>query len=126
MPWAGLSQSFRNHSKREITYRVPLEVIEAFKRNEKYVPKDYSGLSCDELFGLIAEIMEMRDNDELSTNLAVNRIQDLLEKNRHLVFVQKLKNYCFCQIDEALLVLFAHLYVNNNDDDIRYSDLGRY
>ena len=113
----------RNHSKREITYRVPLEVIEAFKRNEKYVPKDYSGLSCDELFGLIAEIMEMRDDDELSTDSAVNRIQDLLEKNRHLVFVQKLKSYCFCQCDEVLLVLFAHLYVNNNDDDIRYSDL---
>ena len=113
----------RNHSKREITYRVPLDVIEAFKRNEKYVPKDYSGLSCDELFGLIAEIMEMRDDDELSTDLAVNRIQDLLEKNRHLVFVQKLKSYCFCQCDEVLLVLFAHLYVNDNDDDIRYSDL---
>jgi ATP-dependent Zn protease len=102
---------------------VPLDVIEAFKRNEKYVPKDYSGLSCDELFGLIAEIMEMRDDDELSTDSAVNRIQDLLEKNRHLVFVQKLKSYCFCQCDEVLLVLFAHLYVNNNDDDIRYSDL---
>ena len=113
----------RNHSKREITYRVPLEVIEAFKRNEKYVPKDYSGLSCDALFGLIAEIMEMRDDDELSTDLAMNRIQNLLEKNRHLVFVQKLKSYCFCQIDEALLVLFTHLYVNNNDDNIRYSDL---
>ena len=113
----------RNHSKREITYRVPLEVIEAFKRNEKYVPKDYSGLSCDELFGMIAEIMEMRDDDELSTELAMNRIQNLLEKNRHLVFVQKLKSYCFCQIDEALMVLFAHLYVTNNDDNIRYSDL---
>ena len=35
---------------RRISYRVPMEVIEAFKKNEKYVPKDYSGLSCRELF----------------------------------------------------------------------------
>ena len=33
-----------------ITYRVPIEVIEAFKRNEKFTAKDCSGLSCQELF----------------------------------------------------------------------------
>ena len=31
-----------------VFYRVPFEVVEAFKRNEKYVPCVYSGLNCDE------------------------------------------------------------------------------
>lgn len=31
---------------KRFTYRVPLEVVEAFKNNEKYIPKDCSGLSC--------------------------------------------------------------------------------
>ena len=31
-----------------ITYRVPLQVVEAFKNNEKYIPKDCFGLSCQE------------------------------------------------------------------------------
>ena len=112
-----------SRSNREISYRVPLEVIEAFKRNEKFIPKDHSGISCDELFGLIAEIMEMRNDDEMSTEMAMNQLQELFEKNGHLVFVQKLKSYCFAQCDEALLVLFAHLFVNNSEDNIGFSDL---
>ena len=44
-----------------VSYRVPWEVIEAFKRNEKYVPRNCSGLSLDALFGVLEEIMEMRD-----------------------------------------------------------------
>ena len=51
-----------------ITCRVPWDVVEAFKRNEKYAPRDYSGLSCAELFSVIEEIMCMRDENELSTD----------------------------------------------------------
>ena len=38
------------------TYRVPIEVVEAFKNNEKYVPKDCSGLTCMELFSELENI----------------------------------------------------------------------
>lgn len=72
-----------------ITYRVPWDVVEAFKRNEKYAPRDYSGLSCAELFSVIEEIMCMRDENELSTETAIMRLQQLLENNKHLIFVQK-------------------------------------
>ena len=75
-----------------ISYRVPWEVIEAFKRNEKFVPRDCSGLSCEVLFGVIEEIMEMRDDNEMTTKMTVQRLEHLLECNRHLVFVQKLKS----------------------------------
>ena len=40
-------------------------MIEALKRNEKYVPKDYTGLTCVELFGELANIFDMRENKEL-------------------------------------------------------------
>jgi len=63
--------------------------VEAFKRNEKYAPRDYSGLSCAELFSVIEEIMCMRDENELSTETAIMRLQQLLENNKHLIFVQK-------------------------------------
>lgn len=106
-----------------LSYRVPWDVIEAFKNNEKYTPKDYSNLSCDELFNRIGEIMELRDNNETTTALASNRIQELLEKNKHLVFVQKLKSFKLNKAEENLLVLFAHLFVNNSDDNVHYYDL---
>ena len=106
-----------------ITYRVPWEVVEAFKHNEKFEPRSYEGLSCPELFGIIEEIMEMRDDNEISTDLARRRIKELLDANRQLVFVQKLKSYSLYEDDEMLLVIFAHLFVNNNDDNIGYHDL---
>jgi hypothetical protein len=106
-----------------ITYRVPMDVIDAFKRNEKYVPHDCSGLSCDELFGQLEEIMEMRDDNEINTETAERRIFELLDNNKQLLFVQKLKEYDFCQEDTILLIIFSHLFVNNNDDNIGYHDL---
>ena len=106
-----------------VTYRVPWEVVDAFKRNEKFVPRSYAGLSCQELFGIVEEIMEMRDDNEISTELAQRRINELLDANRQLVFVQKLKSFRFFEDDEMLLMVFAHLFVNNNDDNIGYHDL---
>ena len=106
-----------------VSYRVPWEVIEAFKRNEKYVPRSCSGLSCEALFGVIEEIMEMRDDNEMTTEMTVQRLEHLLECNRHLVFVQKLKSMNLMSDDEMLLLVFSHLFVNNGDDDIRYHDL---
>ena len=76
-----------------VTYRVPWEVVEAFKHNERYTPRDYSGLNCAELFSVIEEIMYMRDENELSTDTAIMRLQQLLENNKHLIFVQKLKSF---------------------------------
>ncbi len=106
-----------------LSYRVPWDVIEAFKNNEKYIPKDYSNLSCDELFNRIGEIMMLREDEETTTALASNRIQELLEKNKHLVFVQKLKSFKLNKAEENLLVLFSHLFVNNSDDNVHYYDL---
>lgn len=106
-----------------VTYRVPMDVIDAFKRDEKYVPRTYSGLSCDELFAYIAEIMEMRDDNEVNTETARRRIFELLESNKQLVFVQKLKEFDLLEEDTILLIIFCHLFVNNNDDNIGYHDL---
>ena len=63
-----------SRERRSISYRVPLEVVEAFKHNEKYKPREYFNLTCQELFGVIAEIMDMRENNELSTELAVTML----------------------------------------------------
>jgi DNA polymerase III delta prime subunit len=106
-----------------VAYRVPWDVVEAFKHNEKYTPRDYSGLNCAELFSVIEEIMGMRDDNELSTDTAIMRLQQLLESNKHLIFVQKLRSFRFSVSDESLLLVFSHLFVNNNDDNIGYHDL---
>ena len=107
----------------QISYRVPIEVIEAFKKNEKYVPKDCTGLTCMELFGLLADIFELRNENELTYENMVERIHHLMNSNKHLLYVQKVLSYGLEEDDNMLLILFSHLFVNNSDDNIVFHDL---
>lgn len=111
------------HSHNDVTYRVPVELIEALKRNEKYVPKDYTGLTCVELFGELANIFDMRENKELRYGDMVRKIDDLFCCNSNLEYVQKVKSYGFSERVRMLLILFSHLFVNNSDDNVGWHDL---
>ena len=112
-----------SRDRQSVSYRVPLDVVEAFKHNEKYTPREYFDLTCQKLFGVIGEIMDMRDNNEISTSKATAMLQNLLENNKHLVFVQRFKSLKLASSDETLLLLFSHLFVNNGDDNIGFYDL---
>ena len=112
-----------SRNEHRLSYRVPMEVIEAFKKNDKYVPKDCTGLSCIELFGELETIFELRQNNELTYEAMVGKIKYLFDCNPQLLFVQKVKGYGFEEADEMMLILFSHLFVNNNDDNIREHDL---
>ena len=111
------------HGHNDVTYRVPVELIEALKRNEKYVPKDYTGLTCVELFGELANIFDMRENKELRYGDMVKKIDDLFCCNSNLEYVQKVKSYGFSERTRMLLILFSHLFVNNSDDNVGWHDL---
>ena len=107
---------------RSMCYSVPMEVIEAFKKNEKYEPKDYSGLSAKALFGEIETLFEMRNDDELTFDALTERMHRLFDSNKKLLYVQKVRSYDLEKEDEMLLILFSHLFVNNNDDYIGFHD----
>ena len=106
-----------------ITYRVPMEVIEAFKRNEKFVPKDYSGLSCRELFGEIETLFDLHNERELTFDDLTEKMHHLFDCNKQLLYVQKVRSYNFDKENEMMLILFSHLFVNNNDDNIGFHDI---
>jgi hypothetical protein len=109
--------------RRGRSYRVPMKVVEAFQHNELYKPDDLSGLSCAELFAELEDIFDMRKNDELTEKGVCEKIRELFTNNPKLIFVEKLKSFNFDVEDELLLILFSHLFVNNNDDNIGYHDL---
>jgi SpoVK/Ycf46/Vps4 family AAA+-type ATPase len=106
-----------------ITYRVPMEVVEAFKKNEKFVPKDCSGLTCIELFGEIETLLELRGGKELTYDALVEKMHHLFDSNKQLLYVQKVRSHDYDTDDEMMLILFSHLFVNNSDDNIRFYDI---
>lgn len=109
--------------RRGVSYRVPMEVVESFAHDEKFIPADCSGLTCHQLFGMIEEIFDIRHADELNYYGMCEKISDVLDCNKQLLFVQKLDSYKLSGDDKLLLILFSHLFVNNNDDNIGYRDL---
>lgn len=117
-----------NGYRKSISYRVPFNVIEAMKRDEKYVPKKCTGLTCQELFGELEDIFDLRKENEITYEALTQKINSLFEDNKQLQFVQ-LVNVIFPDNEESvddimLLVLFCHLCVNNGDDYIVFRDLG--
>lgn len=112
-----------NRGSHQFSYRVPIEVLEAFKINEKFEPKECTGLSCMELFGELEDIFELRNENELTYENMVEKINYLFECNKQLLYVQKVLSYGLEDYDKMLLILFSHLFVNNTDDNIRFHDL---
>ena len=109
----------------KISYRVPFEVIEAFKRNEKYVPRKLTNLTCPELFSELEDIFELRSDNEITFDAMCQKVRSLLDDNPQLQFVKVIKRNGWEDAEEGLMLflLFCHLYVNNNDNNIRFHDL---
>ncbi len=108
-----------------ISYRVPYDVIEAFKRDENYVPKKCTNLTCVELFSELEEIFELRNDNEITFEAMSQKINSLLEDNSQLLFTKAIKQCGWEGMEDELmlLLLFCHLFVNNNDNNIRFHDL---
>lgn len=113
----------RRQRNERVSFRVPFDVVEAFKHDVKYIPRRCTNLTCLELFAELEDIFEQRDNNELTFETMASKIQSLFADNPQIEYVQKVKDYGFDTYVEMLLVLFSHLYVNKEDDDIRYYQL---
>jgi hypothetical protein len=94
-------------------------VIEAFKQNKKFTPRDSSGLSCQEFFKEIEKIFDSRLHRELTFSATADKIRHLLECNPQLLYVQKVKSYKLSEQDEIILHFFSYEFVLYNDDDVR-------
>ena len=75
-----------------VAYRVPPEVVEAFKRNEAFVAAEPKNLTCDELFGVLEDLFDSREREELSYDDLVYELITLFNNNSNLEFVRQLRH----------------------------------
>jgi hypothetical protein len=108
---------------RAVSYRVPLEVINALRKDEEYKPVDHKNIPPAEFFAVIESLFAQRLENEMTfTNLSAE-LQYLIESNMQLQFSQKLKDYDIELTEMVLLVFFCLLFINNNDDHIGFHDI---
>ena len=113
----------KREDERQLSFRVPIDVIESLTNNEAFVVKAKTNLSASELMMELETVFEMRGNKELSYEQTANKTKCLLENNVDLAFSRKLREYDLNEEDQTLLILFCHLFANNNDDEIRFHDI---
>lgn len=110
------------HRRNGVSYRVAMNVLEALKQNKAYACPSHKNISCTELFTVLEELFDERNEDELTYDVLFAEIKALLEDNRQLEFSRKIEKLHLEDEDFMLLVLFCHLFVNNGDDCITYHD----
>lgn len=108
---------------RQLSFRVPIDVIEALRNNVAFVVKAKTNLSATELMMELETVFDMRGNKELSYEQTASKTKCLLENNVDLAFSRKLREYALNEEDQTLLILFCHLFANNDDDEIRFHDI---
>ena len=108
---------------RQLSFRVPIDIVEAFRHNETFIAKPKTNLSTSELMMELEEIFKTRDDNELTYEQTAGKINNLLEANAGLLFVQELKRLNLIDDEKMLLILFCHLFINNEDDEIRFYDI---
>lgn len=107
----------------EDQFDVPMPVIKALKHNEVYQLPQRTGLDCAGLFEQLDMWFGDLDDDAVSLKELKEETESLLNDNPQVLFAKQLKEYCLDSDDQLLLLLFCHLLVNKDDDDIRFSQM---
>lgn len=105
-----------------ISYRVPKEVLQAIKQNQKFEPPELKKSSVQEVFKALNAIFTLRLNGELSYNLMVIDLNDLIDYNHEFTFCENVRKYKDLDCNYTILLYFCHLFINNNDDYVGFHD----
>ncbi len=113
----------RSRSINNYVFCVPEEVLKALQNDEMYTPRSLTGLSCEEFFEEINELIKRLNDESISASSFRKKIEMLLELNSGLDFVRKIKDYAF---DPDSLIIFMYMccmFVSEQEDEIEYSEL---
>lgn len=106
------------------SYRVPMEVLDAFKKNKPIPERHLDNLSLSDFFNKIAEFLEMVEVESMEREIAYKWIREMLALNRHLSFVEKVtETYKLDERDILILIVFCHLFITKADDEIAFRDM---
>lgn len=111
----------RSHNS--LTYRVPSAVLKALRKNQAYVYEVEPVNDTIAFFDRFARLMSEKDNSELTHDSLLQQTEDLLEEIKDTVFATELRRHRLGYEDTLLFVFMAHLFVENNDDNIGFHDI---
>ena len=113
----------RKESDGSRNYRMPMDVVMAFKDNVVYTPESTKGLSTEKFFDTMAKIFDDYDSGD---NI-IQKLDSLVEDNAALGFCVAAKSIDLEDSDDRLLFyVFCNRFVNENDNMIGEHDWEDY
>lgn len=112
-----------SRSRRSLSYRVPSDVLVALRQNRPYLWERLPVDDTQSFFDSFDRLMSEKNDDEQSHESLLKRTKEMLEDIGHTQFARCLSKCNLCSEDMLLFVYMAHLYVENNDDNIGFSDI---
>ena len=109
--------------KDEDAFDIPTVVIRCLKHNEVYQLPNCKDLNCAELFELLDTWFDDLNNGAISSRGLTEEVKTLFEDNPQMGFVRQIQSLHLFDDDLLLLVLFCHLLINEDDDDIRFRQM---
>ncbi|MBO7267667.1 MAG: AAA family ATPase [Bacteroidaceae bacterium] len=107
----------------EDSFDVYQPVIKALKRNEAYQLPLRKGLDCNELFDQLNMLYDDLSNDAITPDDLLAELETLLADNPQIGMVQHLNELHLGGENLLLLLLFCHLLINQDDNDIRLNQM---
>ena len=109
--------------KDEDSFDVPAEVIKSLRENTVYEQPSHENLDCFDLMEVVRQGFDDLSNDLTTPETLAGEIDELLKLNSHLYFSRQMLAMPLCSIDRLLLMNFCHLLINNEDNNICFSDI---
>ncbi|MCH5215027.1 MAG: ATP-binding protein [Muribaculaceae bacterium] len=105
------------------TYRVLPQALKAIRNNKAVELIVETIEDTQEFFDWFKKMAREKSNNEIDYDSFMEQTFEKLEMIKDSVFVRGLKRHNLGQWDTMLFIYLAHLYVENNDNDVRFGDI---
>lgn len=112
-----------SRSRKSLSYRVPGAVLKSLRKNQPYIHEAEPVFDTQTFFDRFDKLMNEKDDDELTHDSLMEQTMDMLEEIKDTTFAKELRRCNFGDEDTLLFIFMAHLFVENNDDNIGFHDI---
>lgn len=106
-----------------VSYRIPQEVIDALQNDKPYKVEKLPITDTESFFDELNSLFEEKNDDETTYERVKEEVSEMLDSIKDSQFCQHLDKLKIDTDDKLLFIFMAHLFVENNDDNITLSDI---
>lgn len=112
-----------SRSRNSLSYRVPGAVLKSLRKNQPYIYEEEPIPDTQTFFDRFDRLMNEKNDDELTHDSLKELTMEMLDEIKGTIFATELRRCGFGDEDTLLFIFMAHLFVENNDDNIGFHDI---